>query len=124
MQKDKQLGEFSFKAISNRVRDDDKLEINWEGTAIGFGVVVSTMIVTVGDGKSGRYDQNGVSYRDDGTITTSKNQTGEYKSIGKHKWATTGALKIKADGRELLVIEEGEMDRATKTWNGKIYEAS
>jgi hypothetical protein len=36
MKKGKQLGEYSFKATSNRVRDDDKLEINMEGTVSGF----------------------------------------------------------------------------------------
>jgi hypothetical protein len=122
MQKGKQLGEYSFKATSNRVREDGKLEINWEGTATGFGVVVATMTVTVGDGKSGQYDQYGISYRDDGTITTARHESGEYKSIGKHKWATTGVIKIKADGRELTVVEEGTMELATKTWNGKVYE--
>jgi hypothetical protein len=118
------LGQYSFKSNSSRVCDDGKLEINWEGTATGFGVVISTMTVMVGDGKSGHYDQYGVSYRDDGTVTTSSNESGEYKSIGTHKWATTGVLKIKADGRELIVIEEGTMELATKTWNGNVYEAS
>jgi hypothetical protein len=123
LQKGKQLGEYSFKSTSNRVREDGKLEINWEGTATGFGFVVATMIVTVGDGKGDKYDQYGVSYRDDGTITTARHESGEYKSIGTHKWATSGVIKIKADGRELMVVEEGTMELATKTWNGKIYEA-
>jgi hypothetical protein len=50
MQKGKQLGEYSFKATSNRVREDGKLEINFEGTVSGFGFVVNTMTATVGDG--------------------------------------------------------------------------
>ena len=56
MQKGKQLGEYSFKSTSNRVREDGRLEINCEGTVTGFGFVVNTLTVTVGDGKSGQYD--------------------------------------------------------------------
>ena len=124
MQKGKQLGEYSFKSTSNRVREDGKLDINWEGTATGFGVVISTMTVTAGDGKSGQYGQSAVAYRDDGTMATSHNENGEYKSTGTHKWATTGVIKIKADGRELIVVEEGTMELGTKTWKGKFYEAT
>jgi hypothetical protein len=32
LEKGKQLGEYSFKSTSNRVREDGKLEINFEGT--------------------------------------------------------------------------------------------
>lgn len=115
MKKGKQLGEYSFKATSNRVRDDDKLEINLEGTLSGIGFVVLTMTATVG---SGRFDVYEVVYRDDGTITTA-NCKGEHKSTGKFKWDTTGV--IKADGRTF--IEEGTMELATRTWSGKYYEA-
>lgn len=49
MKKGNQLGEYSFKSTSNRVREDGDLEINLEGTVSGgFGFVVGTMTVTVG----------------------------------------------------------------------------
>jgi hypothetical protein len=118
MKKGKQLGEYSFKATSNRVREDDKLEINFEGTVSGFGFVINTMTVTVGDGKRGRYDLREVSYRDDGTIATASSEKGEYNSTGKFKWDTTGVIKV--EGRAF--IEEGTMELATKTWSGKYYE--
>ena len=43
MQKGKQLGEYSFKSGHWRVYERGKLEIDWEGTATGYGVVISTM---------------------------------------------------------------------------------
>lgn len=119
MQKGKQLGEYSFKSTSNRVREDGKLEINCEGTVTGFGFVVNTLTVTVGDGNSGQYDVHEVCYRDDGTIVTASSEDGVYKSIGKFKWATTGV--IKADGRAF--IEEGTMELTTRSWSGTFYEA-
>jgi hypothetical protein len=119
MTKGKQLGEYSFKSTSNRVREDGKLEINFEGTVTGFGSVVNTMTVTVGDGKSGQYNVREVCYRDDGTVTTASSEEGGYKSIGKFKWGTTSV--IKADGRAF--VEEGTMELATRTWSGKFYEA-
>ena len=111
MKKGKQLGLYSFRATSNRVRDDDKLEINFEGTVSGFGFVVLTMTATVG---SGRWEAYEVVYRDDGTITTASGK-GEHKITGKFKWDTTGV--IKADGRTF--IAEGTMELATKNWSGK-----
>src|SRR5215469_1290545 len=97
MQKGKLGGEYSFKATSNRVRDDDKLEINFEGTVTGFGVVVTTMTVTVGDAKSGKYEVREVAYRDDGTVVSARSEGGEYKSTGRFKWSTTGVIKV--DGK-------------------------
>jgi hypothetical protein len=120
LEKGKQLGEYSFKSTSNRVREDGKLEINFEGTVTGFGFVINIMTVTVGDGKSGSYDLREVSYRDDGTVTTASSEDGRYKSTSKFEWATTGV--IKADGRAF--VEEGVMELATRTWSGKFYEAT
>jgi hypothetical protein len=119
LKKGKQLGDYSFKATFNRVRDDDKLEINWEGTVTGFGFVVTTMTVTVGDGQTGQYSVHEVAYRDDGSIVSANSEGGTYKSTGKFKWATTGV--IKADGRAF--VEEGVMELAARTWIGRFYES-
>jgi hypothetical protein len=124
MTKGKQLGEYSCKSNSHRIREDGKLEINWEGTATGFGVIISTM--TVATGEVGQYQSIGVAYLDDGTITSPSRGEGEYKSIGKHKWATTGMLKGEMGGREFIIVEEGtvELVAATWHWSGKFYEAT
>ena len=119
MQKGRLGGDYSFKATSNRVRDDDKLEINFEGMVTGFGVVVATMTVTVGDAKSGKYEVREVAYRDDGTVVSARSEGGEYKSTGAFKWATTGL--IKAEGKAF--VEEGTMELAARSWSGKFYEA-
>jgi len=119
MTKGKQLGEYSFKSTAFRVREDGKLDITWEGTVTGFGFVICTMTCTIGDGKSGHYDLHELAYPGDGTITPASAEKGEYKSIDKYRWTTTSVVQ----GKELTAIEEGVMELAARTWNGKFYEA-
>jgi hypothetical protein len=46
---------------------------------------------------------------------------GTYETIGKHRWRTEGYIQL-SDGRR--VAGEGEMDLASRTWQGKIFELS
>jgi hypothetical protein len=45
--------------------------------------------------------------------------TGTYESNGKHRWKTQGFVRL-SDGR--TVTTEGEIELATRSWKGKIFE--
>jgi hypothetical protein len=47
--------------------------------------------------------------------------SGTYESSGTNRWRTQLVIQI-SDGRR--VVAEGEVDLATRSWNGKLLEAS
>ena len=119
MKKGKQLGEYTSKFTSWRVKEDGEIEINVEGNIEGIGYGFSTLTLTAG--KTGEYEWNGVSYAAKGDIGTAGGEDGKFESIGVNRWATSGLIKA-SDGRTML--EEGIFDLAARTWNGKYYEAT
>jgi hypothetical protein len=121
MNKGKQLGEFNTKQVSMRVREDGKIEVNFEGTISGYGHGFSTMTVTVGDGKADGYEWNGIAYAENGDITQATGH-GRWERIGPNKWAINGTTRTR-DGRT-TVLSEGEMELATGIYSGKYYEAA
>ena len=46
---------------------------------------------------------------------------GTTESTGKHRWRTEGFMQI-SDGRR--VASEGEMDLASRSWKGTLFEMS
>jgi hypothetical protein len=116
----KPIGEYSMKSTSWRLSlgpaGNTVIEGNFEGTATGFGAVLGTGTFLVA--KSGAFTYCGAAYPDNGDINTATG-TGTYESVGKHRWRTTGILQL-ADGRAL--VSEGEVDLATRSWNGKLFE--
>ena len=122
MAKGKQVGEYSLKFTSLKYSPGPAgstlIEGNCEGTATGFGTVHGTG--TFVGGKSGTLSWCGASYLDNGD-QTSAGGSGTYESSGKHRWHTIGYLQL-SDGRAL--ISEGEIDLATRSWNGKLFENS
>jgi hypothetical protein len=119
----KAIGEFSLKAITatyspgpaGSVLD----QVNWEGTATGFGAVFGTATY-VGGPKGGTFSYCAEAFLDDGQAVTGIGQ-GTFESTGKHRWRTEGFIQI-SDGRR--VATEGEMDLASRSWKGKISEMS
>jgi hypothetical protein len=120
MKKGKHLGEFNAKQVSMRVRQDGKLECNFEGIISGYGRGFWTMTITVGDGKSDGYEWAGIAYAENGDINQATGQ-GQWERIGANQWAINGTTRTR-DGRTTL-LSEGTMDLATRTWSGKYYEA-
>jgi hypothetical protein len=118
----KPIGEYSMKSTSWTLRPGPAgstvIDGNFEGTATGFGSVLGTGTFLVG--KIGTFSYCGAAYPDDGDIYTASG-TGTYESVGKHRWRTSGTLQL-SDGRTL--ISEGEVDLATRSWNGKLFEKS
>jgi hypothetical protein len=117
----KQIGEFSFKIISltfSSVPDDGVLlQVNCEGQAPGGGTVALTLACT--PGKSGSYTTRGAQYLDNGDISITKG-SGNFESSGTHRWRTQGNV-VFSDGRRIHT--EGEMDLASRSWSGKVFEA-
>ena len=120
MAKGKELGEYSLKFTSFTLSPGPAGSIvtqgNCEGTATGFGTTLGTAMFV--GGKSGTLSWCGSSFLDNGE-QVSGTGPGTYESIGKHRWRTQGFVDI-SDGRTL--VSEGEIDLATRSWNGKIFE--
>ena len=119
----KQLGEFSLKAITATYSPGPAgsvlSQVNWEGTATGFGAVFGTATY-VGGPKGGTFSYCAAAYLDNGDAVTGIGQ-GTFESTGKHRWRTEGFIQI-SDGRR--VATEGEIDLASRSWKGKISEMS
>jgi hypothetical protein len=119
----KQLGEFSLKAITATYSPGPAgsvlSQVNWEGTASGFGAIFGTATY-VGGPKNGTHSWCGTAYLDNGDAHTALGQ-GTYESSGKHRWRTVAFMQI-SDGRRITT--EGEMDLASRSWKGKIFEMS
>jgi len=119
----KAIGEFSFKAItathSPGPAGSVLNQVNWEGTATGFGAVFST-VTYVGGPKNGTFSECGTAYLDNGDGLNGIGQ-GTYESKGKHQWRTESFMQL-SDGRRIR--GEGEMNLASRSWKGTLYEMS
>jgi hypothetical protein len=117
----KAIGEFSFKAITATYSPGPGgsvlTQVNWEGTATGFGAVFGT-VTYVGAEKGGTFSGCSAAYLDDGSSTTGMSQ-GTYESIGKHRWRTESFVQLN-DGRRFR--GEGEIDLAARSWKGTMFE--
>ena len=114
----KQLGEFSLRAITATYSPGPAgsvlSQVNWEGTATGFGAVFGTATY-VGGPKGGTFSYCAEAFLDNGDAVTGIGQ-GTFESTGKHRWRTNGFIQI-SDGRRIAT--EGEMDLASRSWKGK-----
>jgi|SRR5208283_3319518 len=124
MAKGKALGEYSAKSTSATLTPgpggSTVTAINFEGTADRAGLGSATIVgtATFVGGKSGTFSYCGTAFFDSGE-TSSAASTGTYESCGKHRWRTVGILHFQ-DGSS--VISEGELDLATRSWKGTIFE--
>jgi hypothetical protein len=119
----KAIGEFSLKAITATYSPGPAggvlNRVNWEGTATGFGVVFGTATFA-GGAKGGSYSWCGEAFMDDGSVLTGGGP-GTVESVGKHRWSTKGYMDL-SDGRRIAT--EGEIDLASRSWKGAIFELS
>ena len=119
----KVAGEFSLKAITSthspRPAGSVLDQVNWEGTATGFGAVFATATY-VGGPKNGTFSWCASAYLDNRDGLTGISQ-GTYESAGQHRWRTENFMQI-SDGRR--VRGEGEIDLASRSWKGTIFEMS
>lgn len=119
----KAIGEFSLKSITSTLTPGPGgsvlNQVNWEGTATGFGALFLTSVF-VGGSKSGTLSLCMTSFLDTGD-SIDGNGAGRFESNGKNRWRTE-AITTMSDGRR--VSGEGEIDLASRTWKGKISELS
>jgi hypothetical protein len=119
----KEIEEFSFKAVTSTHTPGPAAsvlaQVNWEGTATGFGAVFAT-VTYVGGPKGGTFSECGAAYLDNGQALTGIGQ-GTYEGTGKHRWRTESFMQL-SDGRR--IGGEGEIDLASRSWKGKISEIS
>jgi hypothetical protein len=120
----KEIGEFSLKFTSLTFTPGPGgsvlVQANCEGTAAGFGAVLGTGTFVSAGMKSGTWSWCGAAYLDNGDSITGNGQ-GTHESSGRHKWRTQGINHL-SDGRTLAV--EGEIDLASRSWTGKLFERS
>ena len=117
----KAIGEYSLKAITETYNPGPAggvlNQVNWEGTASGFGVVFGTATFAGGP-KGGTFSWCAEAFLEDGDAVTAVG-SGTFESAGKHRWRTKGYVDI-SDGRRHL--SEGEIDLASRLWKGTIFE--
>ncbi len=120
----KQTGEFSLKATTFTFTPGPAgsvlVQMNCEGSATGFGVVLGTLTAVSAGQKSGTWSWCSAAYLDNGDSVTGNGQ-GTFQSGGLNRWRTQGVVQI-SDGR--MVGVEGELDLATRSWNGQLFERS
>ena len=120
MAKGKEIGGFSLKFTSFTLTPGPAgsmvIQGNCEGPVTGFGTVLGTAAFV--GGKSGTFSYCAGAYLDNGE-QLSGTGSGTYESSGKHHWRTQLLTQI-SDGR--TVASEGELDLATRSWTGKIFE--
>ena len=121
MASSKAVGEYSLKSITSTQSPGPAgsvlIQVNWEGTATGFGTLFGTSTF-VGGGKGGTFSWCSVAYLDNGDVLNAVSQ-GTYESTGKHRWSTKNFVDI-SDGRRLS--SEGEINLAARSWKGTIFE--
>jgi hypothetical protein len=115
----KQIGEFSYK-VTSATYGDTSVQVNLHGTATGFGTVEGTLTLTGEPGAtSGKGSFRAAAFLDDGKIQNGSGE-GTWETVGKHKWRIRGINYV--DGRTFA--SDGELELATQSLSGKIYEWS
>ncbi|MFI4974873.1 MAG: hypothetical protein ACHP84_10075 [Caulobacterales bacterium] len=120
MPKGNELGVFSAQSTSVTYlpgpAGSTLVQANFEGTGTGFGTIGGT--ATFVGGKSGTLSWDGGAYLDNGD-QVSGHGAGTYESVGTHRWRIQLITQI-SDGS--AVMSDGELDLATRTWSGKLFE--
>src|ERR1022692_5277959 len=117
----KKIGEYSLKMIIMTQTPGPAgsvlNQVNWEGTATGFGALFGTATF-VGGNKDGTFSWCSPSFPENGDGLTAIGH-GTYESTGKNRWSTKGIVDISDGSRQ---SSEGEIDLAKRSWKGTIFE--
>lgn len=119
----KQIGEFSLKSTSLTFATNGSGQANFEGSVKGevTGDVLGTLHVAGEPGaKRGTCTWVGTAYLANGEEINGAAE-GTWESSGTHKWRIRGLLSL-SDGRTQL--SDGELELATRSYTGKLYEWS
>ena len=120
----KQIGEFSFKSTSFTYSAAGTVQGNFEGSVKGEGLtgpVLGTLTAVGAPGaKSGTCSWVGTAYLDKDEELHGQAE-GTWESLGGHRWRVRG-VNLLSDGR--TIASDGEIDLATRSYSGKLYEWS
>lgn len=98
----KKVGEYSLKSITSTHTPGPGgsvlVQVNWEGTATGFGALHGTSVFAGGN-RSGTFSWCSTAYLENGDGLTAIGH-GTYESNGKNQWSTKTLVEI-SDGRRL-----------------------
>ncbi len=118
------IGEFEYTSRGLTVSDPGgggagSLQVDYEGTATGYGFVASTMTFTVQEpgAKSGTVSANNVAWLENGD-SMSAVSSGVFSESGTNTWRVR-AMVIVSDGT--VILSEGEVSLAERTYKGKMY---
>ena len=118
------IGEFEFTSRGVTVSEPSSggggsLKVNYEGPATGYGFVASSMTFTVQEqgAKSGTVSANNVAWLENGD-SMSGVSSGVFAESGTNTWRVR-AMVLVSDGTVLL--SEGEVSLAERTYKGKLY---
>jgi hypothetical protein len=118
----KQAGEYSFKFTSFTLVPGPggsiPVQCNCEGSGTGYGTVLGTLTAVGGNGGTLSWCSHAFLENGDRLLGVG---SGTYESSGKNRWRTQLVVQI-SDGRSL--VAEGEVDLATRSWSGKLFEQS
>ncbi|MGQ0621965.1 MAG: hypothetical protein ACT4QA_18940 [Panacagrimonas sp.] len=118
----RQIGDFSFKASTFTctpvLAGGVLVQANFEGTATGFGMTLGTMTVSRSGQNCAAWTWCATNFPDIGAGVTGTGQ-GTLSDLGANRWRTQGLLTL-SDGRASVV--DGELDLATRSWNGRLFE--
>jgi hypothetical protein len=118
------VGEFEFTSKGLTVSDPSSsgggsLQVDYEGTADGYGFVASTMTFTVPESgaKGGTVSANNIAWLESGESLSGVSR-GVFAESGTNTWRVR-AMVVVSDGTVLL--SEGEVSLAERTYKGKMY---
>ena len=122
----KEVGSFSTNSTSITKGVDSAgnhtFALNLEGTVTGDwnGTVLVTLTCTTPDFKSGTFTTDAAAYLEDGNVITASGN-GVIAALGGHRWRLNGVERISDGSRDAF---EGEIDLASRSYNGKMYEVT
>ena len=118
------IGEFSYTSRGLTVSEPSSsgggsLQVDYEGTATGYGFVASTMTFNVKEAgaKSGTISANNVAWLENGESMSAVG-TGVFDSSGVNTWRVRSLVTV-SDGK--MILSDGEVSLAERTYKGKMY---
>ena len=117
------VGEFSLESTGTTLTASDEgfqSSANFEGTATGYGTVVGTLTFVADgvDATIGLARWVGQGFLEDGSTVAGVGE-GTWEQDGHHKWAIRMDVAL-SNGEGLRIV--GEVDLASRTYKGKLYD--
>jgi hypothetical protein len=120
----KQLGEYSFKQTSNTVAATGS-KLNFHGTATGFGTVQGTLTIKADapGAPSGVCSWEAVGFLEDGKWVSGTGE-GTWETVGQHGQHKLRVRMYHSTSNGQTFLSDGELELATLSFQGKLYEWS